>query len=153
MANRTFQPTFKQALLSAHREAAGSWGFKPLETDGSASSFDMVYEKFEKLLVYAEKQAIRSFTNSDSNEYNIFPSGAGFVVFMMQHNAIMSTRLKTTVIQWAKEELNNDENSTQVKKRFLAFATAVKKYKPIIRRDLGVNLDDLKDMTSERTEE
>lgn len=139
-----------KAMLVPTQEQAGSWGFKPLETDGSASTFDLILEKFEKLLVYAEKQAIRSFQHPDTNEFNVMPSGAGFVVFMMQHNTIMSNTLKSAVLKWANAEMKDPESKAALRRRIKEFATAVKKYKPIVRRDLGVYLESLEMISEDR---
>lgn len=131
---------------------AGSWGQKPLQTDGTATDFDMAYERFEKLLVWAERQAIRGLSRPDDNENNLYPSGIGFVVWMMQHNAVMSTALKQAVIQWVRRVAHDPTNTKSLRSQAAKFGLAVRKYKPFVRKDLGVSLDAMMDqMSEERT--
>lgn len=132
---------------------AGSWGKKPLQTDDTATDFDMTYERFEKLLVWAERKAIRALSRPNDNDFNLYPSGVGYVVWMMQHNAIMSTALKQAVLNWVKLTVKNPDITKSFKNEVVKFALAVRKYKPFIRKDLGVSLDAMMDqMNDERSE-
>jgi hypothetical protein len=123
------------------KETAGSWGKKPLETDGTSGAFNQVYERFEKLLVYAEREAFKSFMKPDNDDNNMFPSGVGFVVFMMQHNAFMSPGLRAAAIGWAKNAKTRPA---------LKFGEMVRTYKPTLRRDLGVTVAILEAYSSGR---
>lgn len=141
--------------LEATKEpvTAGSWGRKPLQTDGTADDFDMAYEKFEKLLVWAERKAIRGLTKPNDNDFNLYPSGVGFVVWMMQHNAIISVALKQAVLKWVRMHENDPADTKANRTQVAAFGQAVRKYKPFIRKDLGVNLDSMMDMMSDERSE
>ncbi len=115
-----------------HVVTSGSWNTQPLGTDGAADEYDMLMEKFKPQLIRLNQRITKGFTQPDDNDFNLWPSATGQVVWLMQHNFPLSKQAKRAVVTWcldAKNDSTTGKDTASFKKQVTKFLDEVKRYK------------------------
>lgn len=118
----------------------GSWGYGPLDTDGSTGNYQYLLDEVSKLLAKElKKENKRKF---DDNGFNIYPSAAGTYIaakklydslqkmdhFSDEHDIKQSlAELEGKLANWADATLKDPEVNSDLKQQLKSFRKTLKK--------------------------
>lgn len=118
------------AASRLNQVSAGSWGFGPLDTDGSADNNNMLLRKIFSVCKKSEMAALKEKSDAGFNN-NIMSSWIGTVCGLMAMNFPIDKNAWLTKINAEIESIKQEGASKRVLNSYNSLLADVKSYKQV----------------------